>query len=634
MSRREDLHPRLAALSVSLARETAEEHDAVVELERLLVRSRIDEQSVLTPRELSIERTSRFSPRTLASDRRARLNDLLDKIPVEEAPQFRVFRREAAVSAPMLDLSTPAWGRGALAQHSVGPLRGEDGRLFWFDFFPIVHLVPLYVAGDPQPVMLFLERIGPPLLARPVARHSLLKSSIWIRASLLAATAPSGGFVGLRVEGGVLDFSVPPADVNGQLTMPAGSTCMVSLQLSPALTPATPPGQAGRDAAAAELSTPDAFAFTLAASHATTTSLASAAWKVYDNQLAFAWLQGAAPTFEPLLQSVVVPMTCAPSSVALSVPQSPFATVQGSADIERSGWTLPVSMIDIANPTEAAGSGGLAVQTGAGVTLGWRGLREGPVVLPNPWLAGGAGLIVVIDPDASNLYAHQRLLLWKDGDSRLRSEMALRFTSSFSVSYSTAATGHELLVAQTDVEARLDRPVDVKGTPFPVRTRKSLLSLTYADDQQLAFVYDDNILVDSLDPASKWPVTAAGGALSLAIRNALFTITPANSLLLFAELLDEETVAKATLLLGMGLYGLLPTLPDPYAANVSWLRRQTGDGRRDARPAMLLVSAVAWEKAAGEDDPDTVSTNFTLRHSGMPRRRLPGGPRPGRARAS
>ena len=224
MSRREDLQPRLAALSVSLARETADEHNTVVELEQLLVRSRIDEPSVLTPRELSIERTSRFSPRNLASDRRARLTDLLDKIPAEEAPQFRVFRREAAVSAPMLDLSTPAWGRGALAQHSVGPLRGEDGRLFWFDFFPIVHLVPLYVAGDPQPVMLFLERIGPPLLVRPVARHRLLKSSIWIRASLLAATAPSGGFVGLRVEGGVLDFSVPgrrqrPADDAGRLDM-------------------------------------------------------------------------------------------------------------------------------------------------------------------------------------------------------------------------------------------------------------------------------------------------------------------------------------------------------------------------------------------------------------------------------
>jgi hypothetical protein len=78
-------------------------------------------------------------------------------------------------------------------------------------------------------------------------------------------------------------------------------------------------------------------------------------------------------------------------------------------------------------------------------------------------------------------------------------------------------------------------------------------------------VYDDNILVDALDPRAGWPVER-GRPLSLAIRNALFTITPVNSLLLFARLRDKEIVENGTLMLGMGMMACcqpcrIPTRP-------------------------------------------------------------------------
>lgn len=610
MLARNDLQFRLAGLAASLEEKTREDRKALAGLEKLLVRSRIDEPAALTPRQLSIERTTWFAPESLASERKLRLNRLLDQVHPDQPLQFRVFRREAPMAAPMLDLTTPAWGRGAMAEHSVGPLRGVDGRLFWFDFFPIVRLVPLYFAGDPQPAMLFFER-GPQLIPQLATRHALVKSSIWIRADLLAAGSPSGGYAGLRVEGGSLAFTVPPTDVAGKLTMPAGSSCTVNLRVSPSPAAPAAAGRAGRDAAAEVLTTPDSFSFRLGGGHATTSSVGGATWTVYGTSLHLDWSQGAAPSFEPLLQSVVIPMKSARPRFAARVNHSSFAVLAGDAAIERAGWTIPVSLIDIAGPTEAAGSGGLAIQTGAGLTLDWSGLREGPIRLPNPWIAGGPGLIVVIDPAASNLYAHQRLRLWKDADSKFRSELALRYTSAFAIWYASAATGSELVLAETDVEARLDRPVDVKGTPFPIHTARSLVSLIYTDDKRFAFVYDDNILVDSLDPAASWP-TEPGRTIALAIRNALFTISPVNSLLLFAELEDEDTVRQATLLLGMGLFGLLPMLPDPYAANVTWLRRQTREGRQAARPAMLLVAAVAWTKAANDSDPDTVATSFAF----------------------
>lgn len=607
---RNDLQSRLAAVSVGLKANTQHENDALVELEKLLVRSRIDEPGTLTPRELSVERAALFAPESLPNDRRLRQNRLLETLPEEEQPQFRVFRREAPMAAPMLDLAAPSWGRGALAEHTVGPFQGTDGRLFWFDFFPIIRMVPLYFAGDPQPAMLFFER-ALSILHLLTNQHTLVKSSVWIRADLFAPGAPAGGYVGLRVEGGKLQFSVNPVNAGGKLTMPAGSMCSVELQVSPSPAAPAAPGQAGRHAAEAVLKTPDAFSFELKAGHAKPTKVDRAAWKVHDVEMDFESEPTAAPSFEPLLQSVVIPMTTLQTRFRTREMTSPFAALAGKARILRTGWTLPVSIIDVNNPTEAAGSGGVAIQTDKGLTLSWRGLREGPIQLRKPWIAGGPGLIVIIDPEASNIYAHQRFLLWKDADSKFRSQMDLRYTDSFSVAYAISATGSEMVLAQTDVDAHLDRPVDVKGTPFPVRTLKSLVSLVYTDDKQFAFVYDDNILVDSLDPLAKWPVEP-GKSISLAIRNALFTITPVNSVLLFAELEDEEMVKQATLMLGMGMYGLLPTLPDPYAAKVTWLRDETRVQQREARPSMLLVAAVAWTKAANDDDPDTVSTSFTF----------------------
>src|SRR5713101_4631651 len=258
-----DLRSRLAAVSAGLDVTTRHEKDQLLKLEKLLVRSRIDGPAELTPRELSIERGSFFSSGNLPSDRRVRLNRLIDDMPASEKPQFRVFRRETPVSAPMLDFAVPTWGRGALAAHTIGPLRSVDGRLFWFDFFPIVRLIPLFFAGDALPAMLFFERTYLLSLNKITAQRSIMKSSLWIRANLLATGSPVGGYVGLRIDGGKLEFSVKPVNIGGRLTMPPGSTCKVALEVSPSDPSPSAPGESGRDAAKAVVNTPASFSFEL-----------------------------------------------------------------------------------------------------------------------------------------------------------------------------------------------------------------------------------------------------------------------------------------------------------------------------------------------------------------------------------
>ena len=69
------------------------------------------------------------------------------------------------------------------------------------------------------------------------------------------------------------------------------------------------------------------------------------------------------------------------------------------------------------------------------MTLSWRGLRNGPIELPNPWITLFPGLLTISDLQASNLYARQRFLLWQDEDAPFRSSVDLQYTDSFPVYY-------------------------------------------------------------------------------------------------------------------------------------------------------------------------------------------------------
>jgi len=616
----------LAALSANLCAETKQERKALARLQAMLQRSRLgDDLSGTVARELSVERASWYAPEPVAAEPLQGRERLAAAAFAGEIPQFRVFRREAPLTATTLDVTTPAWGRGAAIAETLGPFPSLDGRLFWFDFYPLVRLVPVYLAGDAQPALLFHLRQLRLGLADPLPidealrllrrkRYDLGRSSFWIRADLLSPGAPAGSYVGLRITGGHLTFTPPPVDAGGKLTIPAGPAggrCAVQLNLEAPELPPAGGGPVGLDAANAELALPATFSFVLAAGRDTVTQLASASWTLFGQRIDFDWRPGSSPVYEPQLLSVLIPLSASVQEVEVGATDSPFAEVAGRAPLHRVGWALPVAAIEVANPVEASGIGGLAVQTDAGLTLSWRGLRDGPVRLPSPWVALSPGLLLITDLHASNRYAHQTLRLWKDADSRFRSTLELRYADSFAVTYAGAAAGSEVLAAQTNAEARLDRPVDVKGVPLPIHTLDSLLVLSYTDDAQLAFLYDDNILVDSLDPKAI-RLLEVRRALSLAIRNALFTVTPVNSLLLFARLRDEEMVERGTLMLGMGLYGLLPTLPDPYAANVGSLRRGGLAVQRSRQVGLLLVAAVAWTKAATDEEPDAVDTRFAF----------------------
>ncbi|MFY9821516.1 MAG: hypothetical protein WAM82_09040, partial [Thermoanaerobaculia bacterium] len=367
-----DSRSPLTALSANLSAGTPREQKALGRLQSLLLRSRLgDGLAGITGRELSVDRASWSASEPLAAGAAG---------VADEVPQFRVFRREAPLTAPTLDVTTPAWGRGAAIAETLGPFPSADGRLFWFDFYPLVRLVPVYLAGDAQPAMLFQLRqlrlgLADPLPLREALKllqqkqYNLGRSSFWIRADLLSPGAPAGSYAGLRITGGRLVFTPPPVDAGGRLTIPANGQCAVQLNLeAPAATPGNG-GQAGRDVTNAELALPATFSFRLAAGHDTVTQLANASWTLFGQRIDFDWRKGHSPVYEPQLLSVLIPMHVSEPEIEIGASASPLAAVAGRAPIHLAGWALPVAVIDVANPTEAAGIGGLAVQADAGLTL-------------------------------------------------------------------------------------------------------------------------------------------------------------------------------------------------------------------------------------------------------------------------
>src|SRR5258708_34415874 len=111
-----DLGSRLVSVTAPLGALTKSDDNATAKLERLLVRSRVDDASALPPRELPVERATWYGPETLSPERTQRIDQLVADAPAQPT-EFRVSRGEPPLNAPALDLATPPSGPGAALAH-------------------------------------------------------------------------------------------------------------------------------------------------------------------------------------------------------------------------------------------------------------------------------------------------------------------------------------------------------------------------------------------------------------------------------------------------------------------------------------------------------------------------------------
>jgi hypothetical protein len=624
----QQLHALLGRLSGHLITTAPAQGNEILRLHQSLSRSLLPEDiQQLKSSDFVFENSDLFAAERIPSERSAALRFIAEKKTAEAAePELRVFVREVPVRSPQLRASVAPWAGGAGLDHTIGPFTNKDGRQFWFDFFRIEKQVALCIQGSPDPVLLFTVRtrfVFPDLNLPPVTDllpiYQLPASSIWINARILANNAPSGTFTGLTVKGGTITLSAPPQLINGKLTISPNTRVDVSLQLKqPAVQGADPSGPYGIDARKAVLHLPQEFNFHFSAQGSSIDVATVADWKVYGQKTSFEWNRNAQPVYDNLLQRILIPFTCAPSGFQAGDCQSPFCHLRGKAPVTSSAWGLSVAAIDVLHPTPASGIGGMLAKCASGLTAVWTGVTGGVLNLAQPCLLAEPGTISITDVGAGNVFCQQTFQLWKDNMNPFGSTIQVQFPSATGFFYESMASGFEALMTLANADVQIDRPVTVSGQPVAIRSNRSVLILAVGKAMRLVYLFDDNILAENAGLNQNPPVLPR--PIALALENALFKVTPVNGCLLFGQLdNDFVKVKNGSLFLAFGLFVYLPTLPDPYAADLGFLKFQFR-GKRDVPSASLqfggqsiwrwLVCEVRWHPAAGGNDKVIVSFFF------------------------
>jgi len=620
------LRDLLARLAGQLDEGSAPRKKSFARLEKQLSRSLFSEDILQAKgSDYSFERADLFFPENLPEERRNFLDSIAGRVGGSD-PEFRVFTREVPIRSTQLNTSVPLWAGGAALDHSEGPFVNSDGRRFWFDFFRIEKLVALYIQGRPFPALLFnvtsgfqIIDINLPPITSPQPRYNLKEGSIWINSQLLAPNAPPGYYTGLAINRGQIQLSAPPQLIGGKLTAAANTVVTVALQLKPpAVADADPGSPYGIDARNASLRLPERLAFHFAGQSQAIDEAGEAAWVVYGQEAMFSWDEQAAGAYDNQLHRVLIPYHASIDSFRANDCESPFFSLRGEAPAGSSAWALPSAPIDILNPTPAAGIGGLAMRCQAGLVASWQNLKGEGLQLQMPYLLAEPGRINITDLASANVAARQSFELWKDEQNPFGAAVQLQFPQNALFLYNTLANGNEALLAAAHADVQADRPVSVAGEALPIRSKNSLFLLAASASLRLIYLLDDNILFDNIGLAQNPP--ALPRPVALALRNALFKVTPVNGCLLFGSLSEDfRKVEQGILFLTFGMYAYLPTLPDPYAARLGRLQAQLRGGRdttaagaafNNASIWMWLVCQVAWAPPAEDDGMDEVQVSF------------------------
>ena len=488
--------------------------------------------------------------------------------PTEKTLAFAQTPLAATVQNP---LGVPAWAQGMAQTHSLGPFIDTLGVVTIVPIIPITTSRTFSYAGAVSGFGVL------PVTGAPTSATSLTlgPGSVWFLATLLAPAAPVGSFTGFRIAGGTLTASAPLTLESNGYVAPAGATLTLTATLAPPT--AASPTSPGADLTAATIALPATVSITFTETAATITALADASVTVYGDKIGISWPTRAAsvPAGSPV---IIVAGDPSAATFDFASVKSTLFKPSGTAKVSGAGWTLPIAATTITALGEASGAGSLLLElvdgaeattaiTAAIAVRGWA-ISIDPSQLFV--LIGGVG------PGSFASYT-----LWPlSAPSKLHAT-ATWLTPTGIVASFLATPGREIVSVAGGASLFLDRPLAADGGALPIAAPALLAqSLTSAGVQTT---------IVGVAPASPPPPDFA-----IALENALIG-TRAPHVFLVTGRTTGAKFMRADIALLMDTRWLLPTLPDPYAANfdTAVLLREQGDGA-----VGTLAAIVAWNGAA------------------------------------
>lgn len=597
----EQLLGLMETLTGHLHTNTEAEEQTLNTVQEKIASSLVQQSISATNQQFSFAGSDFFFRQNIKSGRLAKLDDIVSQtLQKKEASDLRVFVRDVPVRTTQVKGSVPAWAAGATPVHTAGPFKNKEGRQVWFDFYRIEKLIALYIQGQTSPVILFKSEFNETRLQLILHTHvELVKSfnvvagSVWINAHALSPAAPVDRYVGVKVKGGTITLDAVPFLQGEQVTVAPANNIQLALQLEQRTdADAAVNSVYGKDARNAQYTLPSTWNFTVNGSGKNITAIADASCTMYGQALKFHWAGSQATLYNAALSRLLIPWDTDVTSFKISSCESPFCNVSAESSIQQSWWALPAATIDITAPLEADSNDAILILCNKGLRVEWQGLKDQDMILSEPLLIGEPGRIGITDLTANALGATQYFNMWKDSINPHGTSVDLVFLQSGAFIFNTVSKGDELLFTICNAGLNTDRPVKVNGEPFEVRSKNSLLALGANETYRLIYLYDDNIIWDNTIPGAFVPSLKPS---SIALQNALFTVSPVNGCLLFGAC-DEQwkKIVSANVFFTFGMYSYLPTLPDPYLANLNVLLRQFMQGRDPATGGVANRTPWLW----------------------------------------
>ncbi len=545
----------------------------------------------------------------------------------------RVFKREVPFISSQVKGSVPDWARGAEIIKTSGPYNNADGRRFWFDFYRIIPVVKVWLQGAAQPFILLPLEVTNPINIRRPRSFKIPRGSVWIHGDIFAETTPNNLYCGLTVADGIISFtSALPIGVGNQIIIPNGIEADVQLNLEQKVVTDLSPDDNGIDAKESTIALPKTLHFTI---NNTGKSLeaGAAGWNLYGQPVNFAFDNTKPMRWSPEINRMVIPYKADVAEMDALQCKSSVCNINGKAPIFESLWALSAAAVNINAPLQADGTGAMGVVILQGLKVNWQGLKDTNLFeksytqLKNALVMLMPGRINIATLFASNPTGKQRYNLWQEtlnGIEKPVQYIDLLYSKNFFFFYDSLQIGIESVAAQANCVNSVDKPVQVNGSPFKVESLQTIFTLSISIHFQMVILYDDNIIKDNFIKNNKQvpgvpdpPITFETSAIAL--NNALLTVSPVYSMLLFGDLKTADSFDKCLLVYTFGLLQYLPSLPDPYAANISLIKRSFK--RRDIADNdylikdnvyaltdinALLVCLMNWQNM------DTPSVNFFL----------------------
>jgi hypothetical protein len=621
----------LASITGNLYASTPEEEMQLDTLQEQLAQTlQHQDISSTSNQKLSFESSDFFFAQNIKGNRLQKIDEKVKMVLQNNfSNDLKVFVRETPVISSQIAGSVPAWAGGGRILNTLGPFIGRDGIWRWFDFYKVEKLVALYFQGQPFPAILFKAEftvrniIGPIQPPEITKQYKLLPGSVWVNARLLSNTAPADRYCGIRIKDGSISLSAMPALVSNHLTVAPNTNVQVSLNMEqpvPAVAAAAADDH-GADARALDITLPAKWAFSFTAATHNIVSLDPLSWTIYGQRGNSEWKGDQNILFDVFTNRLLVPMITAQPDFNVSKCLSPFIFLIGTAPIKNSWWGIATAVIDINNTVEADGNGAVILLLDKGLSCTRNAVTGSDTLLPNPFIIAEPGRIGITDIKSNALGSTQQINLWKDEINTHGTSVLFTYLKEAVFIYNTLSKGDEVVVSNCNADVLTDRPLKVNGEALAVITKKSVVLFASNAKKQTALLYDDNIIFDNSKPIPG-NVAATIKSIALALENALFTTTPVNGCLLTADCTpDWKKATYAKLFLTVGLYAYLPTLPDPYAANINLLKRQYGNANNNFALSnntsqqvwlwlVCRISSKPITGAANENGFDAVKTSF------------------------